>query len=210
MPAEEFRCPDQSELALIMLSLANVMLTHSLLISGTIIFFARIVDVGLGTLRTLFIVRGSRFISWCLGFVEVLIWIWVVSEVIGGVREQPLLSIFYALGFATGSAVGLTIEKWLAVGDKSVMLFTRTGVQVATALRADGFALTELKGEGQDGPISLLYAKVPRKRVRQLVSKARAMDENCFVVVESADAGYTLRPMAAPRTGWRTMGRKSK
>ncbi|MBN2527917.1 MAG: DUF2179 domain-containing protein [Deltaproteobacteria bacterium] len=186
------------------------MLTESLLINGIIIFLARILDVGLGTLRTMFIIRGSRFVSWCLGFVEIMIWIWVVSEVINGVKTEPWLSVFYALGFATGSAVGLTIEKWLAVGDKSVMLFTRKGREVSLTLRAGGFAVTELKGTGMDGPISLLFAQVPRKRVRALVQQARDRDESCFIVVESADSGYSLRPIAPPRTGWRVMGRKAK
>ena len=186
------------------------MLTESLITNGIIIFVARIVDVGLGTLRTMFIVRGSRVVSWCLGFFEVLIWIWIVSEVITGVKAEPLLSVFYALGFATGNAVGLTIEKWLAIGDKSVMLFTRKGAEIAMRLRADGFALTELKGEGQDGPVSLLFAKVARKKVKLLVQKAREIEANCFVVVESADSGYSLRPIATPRTGWRIMGRKAK
>ncbi|MBN2719134.1 MAG: DUF2179 domain-containing protein [Deltaproteobacteria bacterium] len=186
------------------------MLTEALLINGAIIFFARIIDVGLGTLRTLFIVRGNRFISFWLGFFEVLIWIGVVSEVITSVKATPWLSIFYALGFATGSAVGLTIEKWLAMGDKSVMLFTRKGADIALSLRTDGFALTELKGEGQEGPVTLLFVKVPRKKVRHLVDKARQTDPTCFVVVESADPGYNLRPTATPRTGWRMMGRKAK
>jgi uncharacterized protein YebE (UPF0316 family) len=186
------------------------MLTDCLIVNCMIIFFARIVDVSLGTLRTMFIIRGSRIISWCLGFIEILIWIWVVSEVMGSVKDNPLLAIFYALGFATGNAVGLTIEKWLAVGDKAVMLFTRKGAKIASSLRAVGFAITELKGEGQDGPVSLLYAKVPRKEVSLLVHKAREIETGCFVVVENVDSGYNPRPTAALRTGWRSMGRKAK
>ncbi len=186
------------------------MLTDILVLNCFLIFAARIVDVSLGTLRTLFIIRGNRLVSWVLGFFEVLIWIWVVSRVIDGVREQPIYAVFYAVGFATGTVLGVTIEKWLAVGDKAVLLFTRRADDVSSALRAEGYALTELKGEGQDGPISILFMKVPRRRVDSVVDKARGIDEHIFVVIENVDQVTAERNASLLRTGWRTKGRKFK
>lgn len=45
-------------------------------------FFARVTDVTLGTLRIIFISRGKRNLAPLLGFVEVFIWITVVSPIV--------------------------------------------------------------------------------------------------------------------------------
>ena len=46
-----------------------------------LIFGSRILDVSIGTLRIVFINRGFRRLAPILGFIEVLIWIIVVREV---------------------------------------------------------------------------------------------------------------------------------
>ena len=35
------------------------------------------------------------------------------------VASQPILALFYALGFATGNLVGIKVEKFIAMGVKS-------------------------------------------------------------------------------------------
>ncbi|MBD3163398.1 MAG: hypothetical protein GF346_13015, partial [Candidatus Eisenbacteria bacterium] len=51
----------------------------SLVLGSLLIIAARIADVSLGTLRTVFIVSGRRVVAFLVGFVEVLIWVVVVS-----------------------------------------------------------------------------------------------------------------------------------
>ena len=55
------------------------------------IFLLRIVDVSVGTIRTIAVVNGRIKISVLLGFIEVLIWITVVSQVIARVKESPFI-----------------------------------------------------------------------------------------------------------------------
>lgn len=45
-----------------------------------LVFFARVIDVTLGTLRIIFISRGKKYLAPLLGFVEVFIWIAVVAQ----------------------------------------------------------------------------------------------------------------------------------
>jgi uncharacterized protein YebE (UPF0316 family) len=51
------------------------------LLTGLGIILARTVDVSIGTLRTVFVVRGRRSLAWFLGFWEILIWVTVASKV---------------------------------------------------------------------------------------------------------------------------------
>lgn len=94
------------------------------------IVVARITDVSLGTLRTMNVMQGRRGVAWILGFCEILIWVFAVSKVIGNL-QQPAYAIAYALGFATGNYVGMTFEKWIALGEQVVRVFTRAGAQIA-------------------------------------------------------------------------------
>ncbi len=46
------------------------------------VFFARILDVSLGTLRILLIARGYKYIAPALGFAEILVWLTAISQVL--------------------------------------------------------------------------------------------------------------------------------
>ncbi|MDY0061504.1 MAG: DUF5698 domain-containing protein [Myxococcota bacterium] len=151
------------------------------------IFLARIVDVSLGTVRTLSIVRGQVRLAMAVGFLEVLIWITVVSGVIARVHDTPLLLFAYAAGFAAGNGVGILLERKLALGISVVRIFSATqGQRVAEVLREEGQGVTTFQGEGLEGPVTLVYATTPRKDVPLLVRSALAVDPQAFYVIENA------------------------
>ena len=70
-----------------------------------IIFFGRIIDVTLGTLRIIFVSKGEKYKAPIIGFFEVFIWIVIISQIFS--RANDLLAyISYAAGYATGNYVG--------------------------------------------------------------------------------------------------------
>ena len=71
-----------------------------------VVFGLRVCDVSMGTLRTLTIVQGRTALAITLGFFEVLLWILAVSQVIVQVKDEPVLAVAYAAGFACGNGVG--------------------------------------------------------------------------------------------------------
>lgn len=178
-------------------------LSVALLIKCVLIFLARIGDVSLGTLRTVVVMQGRRGLSWLLGFFEVLIWVFAVSAVISNLNH-PLLAISYALGFATGNYVGLTIEQWWAPGRQVVRVFSRIGREMAERLRADGYGVTLFTGEGRDGPVNSLYIQTARRGADALTDLAREIDPACFYVVEDVREASTARLASQQRgMGWR-------
>jgi uncharacterized protein YebE (UPF0316 family) len=173
------------------------------------VFLLRVVDVSLGTIRTIAIVAGRLRIAVVLGFLEVLIWISVISQVIARIHESPLVALAFAGGFATGNAVGIFLERRLAFGDAVIRIISTVGgAAVADAIRGTGQVVTTFNGEGRDGPVTMVYAFCPRRRVRELVAVARAVDSGVFCAVERADA-WTVgrRPIGHP-TGWRAIAKK--
>jgi len=182
----------------------------SILLTGTLIFLARIVDVSLGTLRTISIVRGRTGAAFFLGFFEVAVWIFVLGAVIEQVSAQPVLGLFYALGFSTGNVVGIMVERKLAWGHTSLRIFSPAhGPQLAAALREQGFRVTTFQGEGRSGPLLELFLVCSRNKCPAVLKVVRAIDENVFYTMESP--GHVSQVMdaggAAP-TGWRAILKK--
>ena len=179
--------------------------SHTLIICA-FIFFARVCDVSLGTLRVLMVTQGRRSLAAILGFCEVLIWVSVVSRVVASLGK-PAFAVAYASGFACGNFVGLTIERWVAIGRQVVRVFSRQGRTLADKLRDLGFRVTLFEGSGRDGAVHLLYLETERREVTRLLSVARQADPLCYYVVD--DIRTASSAGEPPRRGFSLL-RKSK
>ena len=178
-----------------------------------LVFLLRICDVTLGTVRTVAIVKGYLSLAAALGFVEVMIWILAVSQVIARINESFFLALAFAGGFATGNAVGILLERRLAMGTSVVRIIsTARGHEIALALHDDGHEATVFPGEGADGPVSLVYAVAPRRRIAKLLRLARGVDPDLMFVTEPAhesSRGSSVRLRPVPHaTGWRAVFKK--
>jgi uncharacterized protein YebE (UPF0316 family) len=163
------------------------------------IFFARICDVSLGTLRLIMVTQGRRTVAALLGFFEVLIWVNAVAKVMANL-SHPAFAIAYAGGFAAGNYVGLTIERWAAFGRQVVRVFSRQGIELAEKLRALGFRVTLFEGAGRDGPVHMVYTETERRGVPRLLDTARAVDPICYYVVD--DIRFASSVAEAPASRW--------
>lgn len=172
-----------------------------------LIVLMRVGDVSIGTVRTIQVINGRRTTALVLGFFEILIWIYAVSTVVGGGIERWYYAVSYALGFATGNWVGITVERAVAQGQQVIRIFTHTP-GLAWALRQQGHRVTQFTGEGRDGPVLLLYIKTERRSVRKITDAARTLDNRCFWVVEdvrqSSTPSAAQLPGAYRPTGWRS------
>src|SRR4051794_37904393 len=79
------------------------------------IFLLRICDVSIGTVRVIYTVRGRRMVSFFLGFIESGVFITAIARVFRDL-SSPWKMLAYACGFATGTAIGITLEKWIGSG----------------------------------------------------------------------------------------------
>ncbi|MCK4873881.1 MAG: hypothetical protein KAS72_14265 [Phycisphaerales bacterium] len=183
------------------------MLTWPILLTCLLIFLARVVDVSMGTLRTVWIVQGRRWSVFFLGFVEVLIWVVAVSQVITNL-DNPFYAIFYALGFATGNYLGVVLEQRLAYGEQVIRIFTRKGTEIADVLRKEDFGVTVFHGEGRDAPIDMCFIETRRRNARLVVARARALDPACYYVIDTVQLASTAPRPAPEATGWRAVRKK--
>ena len=180
------------------------------LLSGVVIFLARVVDVSLGTMRTISTVHGRTTVSFCLGFVEISIWIYIISAVVTKIASEPLLGLFYALGFSTGNVVGIKLEKRLAFGHMVLRVFSlKKGKELAEDIRDKGFAVTTFEGMGRSGPVTELYIVCRRRDLKNLIHMVTKVEPKAFYITEQAgDVSKIYRAFMGPATGWRAVFKK--
>lgn len=153
-----------------------------------LIFFMRIGDVSLATIRMLMIMRNHRILAPLVGLVEVLIWIFAAGTAIRHL-DSPMHILGYAGGFAAGNWVGMLLESRLALGMASVQVFSPThGSEVAKTLREMGLGATTFTGEGRNGRIEVVYSVVKRRDVRGAMAAVHRLDPNAFVTVSEVSA----------------------
>ena len=102
------------------------------------IFLVRIIDVSLGTLRTIITVKGRNMLASMVGFVEVFVWFIIAREALNTDVDSIWIAISYSLGFATGTYIGGYLSDRFISGN--------LGVQVVTSTKNDKLIqkLTEL------------------------------------------------------------------
>jgi uncharacterized protein YebE (UPF0316 family) len=188
----------------------SLALNWSTLGTGLLIFFARVCDVSLGTIRTIVTVQGRSVIAFFLGIAEILIWITVASAVIRKIDDQPVLALFYAFGYASGNVAGIALERRIALGMTILKVFTRkAGREIADRLRGMGQPVTIFSGEGMYGPVLELYIACRRRDVKKNLRIVIEEDPGAFYITEMArDVRKSIRPKAFSFTGWRAVDKK--
>jgi uncharacterized protein YebE (UPF0316 family) len=149
-----------------------------------IIFFGRIIDVTLGTLRIIFVSKGAKNIAPVIGFIEVFIWIVVISQIL--TRANDLVSyLSYAAGYATGNYVGILIENRIAYGIVLCRIYTqKNGKELVQSLNKLDFGATLTHGVGSTKEVDIIETVVDRKEMKNLEQLLTDFDNNIFYVVE--------------------------
>jgi len=149
-----------------------------------IVFLARLTDVTLGTIRIIFVARGRKYLAPLLGFVEVFIWITVVSQIVGG-AQNIVAYLAYAAGFAVGNYVGMIVEERLAIGTLVIRaIIPKDGAALVERLRTEGYGATYVDGQGASGPVMLIYTVVMRKQLSHVVDLIQEVHPKAFFTVE--------------------------
>ena len=170
-------------------------------LGAALIFCLRLCDVSIGTLRTLYVVRGEPMKAVPLAFAESLVWIIAISRIMKEVTEgNPWNILAYAGGFAAGTLIGITIERWIASGWVLFRIITKQDA-LTNVLRGRDFGVTEVSTEGRAGEQTLLFIVAPRRRGNELLELVRLHDEDAFVTVDAVNTAMGGYLPSAARLG---------
>ncbi|MDD4802924.1 MAG: DUF5698 domain-containing protein [Syntrophomonas sp.] len=146
------------------------------------IFFARIIDVSLGTIRTILIIRGEKWPAAIIGFFEILVYTTALGIVVGALDDPIKLGVF-CLGFSMGVIVGSVIEDRLALGFRGIqVIIDRDHSFMVSELRNLGYPVTCWEAQGKAGSKLVLSMVVKRSIAREITQKIYEMEPGAFVV----------------------------
>jgi uncharacterized protein YebE (UPF0316 family) len=153
-----------------------------------LIFFARMCDVTLGTLRNVFISKGLRRIVPFIGFFEVLIWLISMRQIMKSL-DNPMCYIGFAGGFSMGTYVGLLIERKLALGKQVVRIITeKDSRNLIQMLREHNFGVTVIDGNGAKGPVKIIFTIVKRTDIEDVLRLIQKNNPQAFYSIEDTRA----------------------
>jgi uncharacterized protein YebE (UPF0316 family) len=162
--------------------------TFTYLVIPVLIFFARICDQSIGTLRLIFVSKGYKYIAPFLGFFEVIIWVLAISQIMQHL-DNVYCYIAYGAGFATGNYVGMYLEEKISLGTVILRIIPKKDTsELVNYLRLNNYGLTIVDAEGSTGPVKIIFSIVKRKDVPHIVNIINQFNPNAFYTIEEVKA----------------------
>lgn len=154
------------------------------LLMPLLVFLARICDVSLCTVRLILLYRGQRAIAPLIGFVEALIWLLAIRQIMANLTN-PFVYIGFAAGFAMGNYVGIILEEKLAVGLEVVRIISKSDAfELVNSLAAEGYGTTSMDAHGSTGKVQIIFTIVPRRHHKRVIGLIKKFNPRAFYTVE--------------------------
>lgn len=148
------------------------------------IFFARLIDVSLGTFRTINTVKGKDLIASLIGLVEITVWFLIVKEALNTDNNSFFIVIAYALGFSVGTYIGGKISKIFIKSNLEVqVILSNKNDEVIRKIRENGYGVTAIEVRGTKDLKYMLYIQIRHNTLENLKKLVRKLDNKALIVV---------------------------
>lgn len=180
------------------------------------IVLARIIDVSMGTVRVILIIRGLRYVASIIGFFEVMIWLVVITRVVKEINN-PVCYIAYPLGFALGNYIGMLIEGKLSIGNVLIRVITRKeGSTLEHNLIEKNFHVTSIDAVNNEKPVKIIFSIISKKLIKEYLAVVKDFNPHAYYTIEDVKMidqngiPYKSKKEPLPILGKFLLGRKSK
>lgn len=153
------------------------------------IFLVRIIDVTLGTIRTIYTVKNKNLLASTIGFFEVLVWFIIAKEALDTNTSSIFIGVFYALGFATGTFIGGLISEKIIKGNILVQIITSHASSLwLKELRDQGFAVSVMDIRERDGEPNkyMLFMEIEKNDFDKVHKIIKKYDNKAFIIASES------------------------
>jgi len=178
---------------------------YSWVILPLLIFFARICDVSMETIRVIYISRGIKYLAPIIAFFEIVIWL-LAMEVVMQDLANIANFLAFALGFAMGTYVGLVIEEKLSIGMVILRIVTtdESNEEIVSFMQSENYGITTLDATGSRGSVKMILSLVNRTDVPRITQHIQATNPHAFFSIE--DVRYVNQGVFRPKKPNRITG----
>lgn len=154
------------------------------------VFFARLLQNTIGTVRDIWVLRGQRFRASLLSFLETTIWFLTFGIVLKNFLADPIslagIGYFmsFSLGYAMGTYLGVNVEEKMAVGYVTVQVISvAKSREIGKTLKAAGYPMTMIRGRGVRGNRLIYQSVMARRHLSDFLRLVRETDPEAFITI---------------------------
>jgi len=143
------------------------------------IFFARILDVSLNTIRTTFVLRGKTLIVAIIAFLEITIW-FLVARTALNTELNLFIVLSYSGGYTMGTIIGTIItNKFIKTNIEILVISSK--IRSIKLIKDNDFGVTVMS---KDKNKIIFLINTTKKRLDELTSLISEMDNKAFITVK--------------------------
>ena len=147
-------------------------------IYGLILFIARLLDVSIGSIRTILLVKGKSILAALFSFLEIIIWFYAVNKALI-YNDNIIVLLFYALGYSFGTYMGSIINDKYINGYFNIMVIT-SKKKMISILKKNNFGMSYTL---LDNKKLLLLIIIKKKKLKTLKSIIDSIDKKAFITI---------------------------
>lgn len=158
-----------------------------MIITAFKIFFARICDVSIGTIRTIFTIEDKKILATLFAFIEVFIWFHVARSAING-RFTPIVPFAYAGGYAAGTYIGMLINDLVNSGNKMLTVITsKEEMRFLLEKKSIKYSLVNLENSYDKLERKMYILFINKKETSKTVNTIRKYDPHAVISTTSTN-----------------------
>lgn len=143
------------------------------------IFFARILDVSLNTIRTTFVLRGKTSIVAIIAFLEITIW-FLVARTALNTELNLFIVLSYSGGYTMGTIIGtIFTNKIIRINIEILVISDK--IRSIKKIKDNNFGATIIS---KDNNRVIFIINTTKKRLDELTSLISELDNKAFITVK--------------------------
>lgn len=158
--------------------------TFTFLVLPLLIFFFRIIDQSIGTLRLIFAAKGMKRLAPFFAFFESFIWLVAIGQIMKHL-DNIYCYVAFASGYAAGNYFGILLEEKLSIGTLVIRVIPKLDTtELIKHLRAENFGVTVVPVDGMMGPTKMLFTTIRRKEARYVIGIIKQHNPTAFYTID--------------------------
>ena len=148
------------------------------------IFFSKIIENALSTLRLIVVANGKKKLGAVLQGIIALVWIIVTGIVIVDINKDLLKIVFFCIGSVVGSYLGSIIEEKIALGSNMLICVVNETYENEIKQRLKDYQITTMCEK--DINYSILFIVLERKEIIKISKFIKSIDKKAIIISEKA------------------------